>query len=47
MFDPGQLIGECDAAVLAGGGAPAVDSVDIGYSDYASLGAYTISLTVT
>ena len=30
-----------------GGGAAAVDSVDTGYSDYASLGAYTISLTVT
>jgi len=30
-----------------GGGAPPVDAVDIGYSDYASLGAYTISLTVT
>jgi hypothetical protein len=30
-----------------GGQAEALDSVDTGYSDYASLGAYTISLTVT
>jgi Metallo-peptidase family M12B Reprolysin-like len=29
-----------------GGGAAPVDSVDTGYSDYASLGAYTVSLTV-
>jgi hypothetical protein len=32
---------------IDGGGAPAVDAVDTGYSDYASLGAYTVSLTVT
>jgi hypothetical protein len=30
-----------------GGGAAAANSVDTGYSDYASLGAYTVSLTVT
>jgi hypothetical protein len=30
-----------------GGGAPPLDSADTGYSDYASLGAYTVSLTVT
>jgi len=29
-----------------GGGAAAADSVDTGYSDYASLGAYTVSFTV-
>jgi hypothetical protein len=30
-----------------GGGAAPVDSSDTGYSDYASLGAYTVSLVVT
>ena len=32
---------------IDGGGAAPLDGVDTGYSDYASLGAYTVSLTVT
>jgi len=33
--------------VDGGGAPPGADPADTGYSDYASLGAYTISLTVT